>query len=134
VPKMGFLEKILNTHTMHQVHHAQNVEYLDKNHGGFLNIFDKVFGTWKELDDDIDVKYGVTHAPNSNNPIVILTHEFKDIYNDVKKSKKFSHALMYIFGPPGWSPDGSTLTVKQQQRLFKKQKLENPEVVFIRPN
>ncbi|HUH47020.1 MAG TPA: sterol desaturase family protein, partial [Arenibacter sp.] len=134
VPKMGFLEKILNTHTMHQVHHAQNVEYLDKNHGGFLNIFDRIFGTWKELDEDIDVKYGVTHAPDSHNPIIILTHEFKDIYNDVKKSKKLSHALMYIFGPPGWSPDGSTLTVKQQQRLFKKQKLENPEVAFVRPN
>ncbi|MEC8831159.1 MAG: sterol desaturase family protein, partial [Bacteroidota bacterium] len=61
VPKLGFLEKIFNTHTMHQVHHAQNVEYLDKNHGGFLNIFDRIFGTWKELDDDIDVKYGVIH-------------------------------------------------------------------------
>ena len=134
IPKMGFIEKIFNTHTMHQVHHAQNVEYLDKNHGGFLNIFDKMFGTWKELDDDIDVKYGVIHAPNSHNPIVILTHEFKDIYNDVKKSKKLSHALMYIFGPPGWSPDGSTLTVKQQQRLFKEQKSSNPEVAFSRPN
>ncbi|NND80234.1 MAG: sterol desaturase family protein [Maribacter sp.] len=134
VPKMGFIEKIFNTHTMHQVHHAQNVEYLDKNHGGFLNIFDKMFGTWKELDDDIDVKYGVIHAPESYNPIVILTHEFKDIWNDVKKAKKFSHVLMYIFGPPGWSPDGSTLTVKQQQRLFKKEKHNNPNVVYTRPN
>ena len=134
VPKMGFLEKIFNTHTMHQVHHAQNVEYLDKNHGGFLNIFDKIFGTWKELDDDVDVKYGVIHAPDSHNPIVILTHEFKDIYKDVKKSKKLSHALMYIFGPPGWSHDGSTLTVKQQQRLFKEHKDVNPELAYSRPN
>ncbi len=119
---------------MHQVHHAQNVEYLDKNHGGFLNIFDKIFGTFKELDDDIDVKYGVIHAPNSHNPVVILTHEFKDIYNDVKKAKKLSHALMYIFGPPGWSPDGSTLTVKQQQRLFQEQKLREPQMAYSRPN
>jgi len=87
VPKMGIIEKIFNTHTMHQVHHAQNVEYLDKNHGGFLNIFDKIFGTWKELDDGVDVKFGVIHSPNSNNPIVILTHEFKDIWNDTKKSQ-----------------------------------------------
>lgn len=134
IPKMGIIEKFMNTHTMHQVHHAQNVEYLDKNHGGFLNIFDKIFGTWKELDDDIDVKYGVIHAPNSNNPIVILTHEFKDIWHDTKKSPKLSHKLMYIFGPPGWSHDGSTMTVKQQQRLFRKQKAEQPDVVFSRPN
>ncbi|WP_276166902.1 sterol desaturase family protein [Zobellia alginiliquefaciens] len=134
VPKMGWVEKIFNTHTMHQVHHAQNVEYLDKNHGGFLNIFDKIFGTWKELDDDVEVKFGVIHAPQSYNPIVILTHEFKDIWADVKKAKKFSHKLMYIFGPPGWSPDGSTLTVKQQQRLFKEHKETSPEVVYSRPN
>ncbi|MBU2946350.1 sterol desaturase family protein [Zobellia uliginosa] len=134
VPKMGWVEKIFNTHTMHQVHHAQNVEYLDKNHGGFLNIFDKIFGTWKELDEDIEVKFGVIHAPKSYNPIVILTHEFKDIWADVKKAKKFSHKLMYIFGPPGWSPDGSTLTVKQQQRLSREHSEKSPEVAYSRPN
>lgn len=120
VPKMGIIEKVFNTHTMHQVHHAKNIEYLDKNHGGFLNIFDKLFGTWKELDDEIEVQYGVTHAPNSYNPWVILTHEYKDIWNDVKKSKKWKHKFMYIFGPPGWSHDGSTLTVKQMQAALKK--------------
>ncbi|MFS4491992.1 sterol desaturase family protein [Maribacter sp. 2308TA10-17] len=134
IPKMGWIEKIFNTHTMHQVHHAQNVEYLDKNHGGFLNIFDKIFGTWKELDDDVDVKFGVIHAPQSYNPLVILTHEYKDIWNDMKKSTNLWHKFMYVFGPPGWSHDGSTMTVKQQQRLFKKQKAENPEVAFSRPN
>ncbi|WP_282165158.1 sterol desaturase family protein [Cellulophaga baltica] len=134
LPKLGIFEKFMNTHTMHQVHHAQNVEYLDKNHGGFLNIFDRMFGTWLPLDDSIDVKYGVIHAPSSNNPIVILTHEFKDIWTDMKKSPKLSHKLMYIFGPPGWSHDGSTLTVKQQQRLFKDHERKNPEVAYSRPN
>jgi sterol desaturase/sphingolipid hydroxylase (fatty acid hydroxylase superfamily) len=134
VPKMGWVEKIFNTHTMHQVHHSQNVQYLDKNHGGFLNIFDKIFGTWKELDDDVEVKFGVIHAPQSYNPLVILTHEFKDIWADVKKVDKLSHKLMYIFGPPGWSHDGSTMTVRQQQRLFKEQLAENPELAFSRPN
>jgi len=134
IPKMGWIEKIFNTHTMHQVHHAQNVEYLDKNHGGFLNFFDKIFGTWKELDDDIDVKFGVIHAPDSYNPLVILTHEYKDIWNDMKKSPNLWHKFMYVFGPPGWSHDGSTMTVRQQQRLFAKQKAENPEAEFSRPN
>ena len=119
VPKMGVLEKIFNTHTMHQVHHSQNIEYLDKNHGGYLNIFDKIFGSWAELADDIDIKYGVIHAPNSHNPFVILTHEYGDIWRDIKKSKNLKEAFMYIFGPPGWSPDGSTLTVRQIQQKWK---------------
>ena len=54
--------------------------------------------------------------------------------SDVKKAKKFSHKFMYIFGPPGWSPDGSTLTVKEQQRLFKKHKQTNPGLAYQRPN
>jgi len=115
LPKLGFLEKFMNTHTMHQVHHAKNVEYMDKNHGGFLNIFDRMFGTFKELDDNIDIKYGVTKPPNSYNPWVILTHEYKDIWNDTKKSSNWRHKFMYVFGPPGWSHDGSTLTVKQMR-------------------
>ena len=115
IPKLGWFDKIFNTHTMHQVHHAKNVEYMDKNHGGFLNIFDKLFGTWKELDEKNPAQFGVTKPPNSHNPLVILTHEYKDIWNDMKKSKNWYHKFMYVFGPPGWSHDGSTQTVRQIQ-------------------
>ena len=122
VPKMGIFEKILNTHTMHQVHHAQNIPYLDKNHGGYLNIFDKMFGTWKELDEDeVDTKYGVIHPPDSYNPLVIVGHEYRDIFLDVIKSRSIREVFMYIFGPPGWSPDGSTKTVKELQKEYEEQ-------------
>lgn len=116
IPKMGFLERFLNTHTMHQVHHARNIEYMDKNHGGILNAFDRIFGTWKELDEDIKIEYGVTKPPNSHNPYVILTHEYKDIWLDMKKSSNWYHKFMYAFAPPGWSHDGSSKTIRQQRR------------------
>lgn len=117
VPHLGFLEKFMNTHKQHQAHHSQNVEYLDTNHGGYLNIFDKVFGTHVVLDEENNKpQFGVIHPPESYNPLVIVSHEYKDIWNDAKNAKSFKDALMYIFGPPGWSPDGSTLTAKQLQR------------------
>lgn len=119
IPKMGILENFLNTHTMHQVHHAKNLEYMDKNHGGFLNVFDRIFGTWKELDTSIDIEYGVSTPPNSYNLWIILTHEYKNIWADTKKTKNWKHKFMYIFGPPGWSHDGSTQTVKEMQKAFK---------------
>ena len=56
---------------------------------------------------------------NSYNPLIILTHEYKDIWNDMKKSKNWYHKFMYAFGAPGWSHDGSTLTIKQQRKLQK---------------
>lgn len=137
IPKMGIIEKVFNTHTMHQVHHAKNIEYMDKNHGGFLNMFDKIFGTWKELDENIDIEYGVTKPPNSYNPLVILTHEYKDIWNDMKKSPNIYHKFMYAFGPPGWSHDGSTLTIKQMRKEIElankttiKNNLELPNTNF----
>ena len=119
IPKLGIIDYVMNTHTMHQVHHARNLEYMDKNHGGFLSIFDRIFGTFKELDDDIDIEYGVTKGPDSYNPIVILTHEYKDIWIDVKKADTFYEKWMYTFGPPGWSHDGSSLTIKQQREILR---------------
>jgi len=119
VPNMGIIEKFFNTHTMHQVHHAKNLEYLDKNHGGILNVFDRIFGTWKEMDDSVAITYGVSTPPDSYNLWVILTHEYQNIWEDAKKTKKWRHKFMYVFGPPGWSHDGSTQTVKEMQKLMK---------------
>lgn len=121
VKSLGFFDRFMNTHTMHQVHHAKNIEYMDKNHGGFLNIFDRMFGTFKKIDDNVNIEFGVTHPPNSYNPLVILTHEYGDIWKDLKKSPKWSDKFMYVFGPPGWSHDGSTLTIKQVRELNAKQ-------------
>ena len=127
VPKLGPLEWVFNTHTMHQVHHAKNIEYMDMNHGCFLNCFDKLFGTWKPLDESIDIEYGVTKPPNSYNPFIILTHEYKDIWKDMKRSKNWRHKFMYAFGPPGWSHDGSTLTIKQYKKMLQEEKLQTEE-------
>lgn len=122
VPKLGFLEKFMNTHQQHQVHHAKNIEFLDKNHGGYLNLFDKLFGSWKDKDENVSINYGVVHDPKSHNPLVIVTHEYRDIWRDVKSSKNLYQAFMYVFGEPGWSPDGSSLTVKQMQKELKNKK------------
>lgn len=121
ITSLGFFDRFMNTHTMHQVHHAKNIEYMDKNHGGFLNLFDRWFGTFKKLDKNVDIAFGVTHPPNSYNPLIILTHEYGDIWKDLKKSPKWSHKFMYVFGPPGWSHDGSTLTINQVRALNAKE-------------
>lgn len=120
-PKLGFLEYIFITPKQHQVHHAVNEPYLDKNHGAIFNIFDRLFGSWKEYDDLIDIQYGVTNPPNSFNPIIIATHEYDALLKDIKRSKNLKEAVMYFFGPPGWNPNQESLTVKQmQKRLLNK--------------
>ena len=115
MPRLGLFEKIFNLHKHHEVHHSSDIAYLDKNHGGYLIIFDKLFGTFKDKDDDKPVNYGVLHPPNSYNPVTVLTHEYVNIWNDVRNAKNLKGRFMYIFGPPGWTEDGSGKTVKQMQ-------------------
>ncbi len=123
IKNMGVLEYILVTPSHHRVHHGSNVRYLDKNMGMFLIIWDKLFGTFqKEVDTD-PVKYGLTTNIKTFHPITMVFHEWKNIWNDLKKKTSFKNKLMYVFGPPGWSHDGSTKTSGQlRTELFNKEK------------
>lgn len=122
IRRLGFLEWIFSTPSAHRVHHASNVIYLDRNHGGILIIWDRLFGTYqKELDEE-PVKYGLTKNVESYNPLVIATHEYVNIAHDVKNTKGFWNKVKRFFMPPGWSPDGSTLTAKELRAKLKKEK------------
>jgi sterol desaturase/sphingolipid hydroxylase (fatty acid hydroxylase superfamily) len=108
-----WFEAILNTPSHHRVHHGANARYLDRNHAGILIIWDKLFGTFEAESEK--VHYGLTTNLTSHNPIHIAFHEWGAIVNDVKNAGSIGDAFMYVFGPPGWSPDGSRKTSKQQR-------------------
>ena len=130
VPSLGWYEKVFNTPYVHVVHHSSNTEYLDRNHGGILLIWDKLFGTYQGIIKGLKPKYGVLHGPGNYNPITANTHEFASIWKDTRKSSKLKDKLMYIFGPPGWSHDGSTLTAKQMQAKMQETSID-PQLSFL---
>ena len=105
------IEFIFNTPSHHRVHHGSDLDYLDKNHAGVLIIWDRLFGTFA-LEDDRPT-YGLTTNLNSHNPVRIAFHEWIAIGQDIRKAGSPRTALGYIFGPPGWSHDGSRKTTKQ---------------------
>jgi sterol desaturase/sphingolipid hydroxylase (fatty acid hydroxylase superfamily) len=111
-----FLEYIFVTPSHHRVHHGSNVEYLDKNMGMTLIIWDKIFGTYQEEIDDLPIQYGLVTKVENPGPVNIVFHEWKKILQDLKKPVPFMTKLKYIFMPPGWSHDGSTLTAEQMRR------------------
>ena len=108
-----WFEFIFVTPSHHRVHHASNVEYLDSNMGMVLIIWDRIFGTYRPELDNVKVRYGLTKNLDSFHPAKVVFHEWKSIAYDVKKSVRLKDKLMYIFGPPGWSHDGSSSTSKQ---------------------
>ena len=119
VPSLGPIEYVFNTPWVHQVHHSCNVEYLDKNHGGILTVWDRLFGTFQDQIKGVDAKYGILKDPDTYNPITHNIFEFQNIWRDVRSAKTWKERFMYTFGPPGWRPDENSQTVKQMQREYK---------------
>jgi sterol desaturase/sphingolipid hydroxylase (fatty acid hydroxylase superfamily) len=120
INKMGWLEYILVTPSHHRVHHASNPKYLDKNMGMFLVIWDKMFGTFQpELpaEEYQPLKYGLTKNLEKPNAATVVFHEWIAIGKDVfRKGLTFRQRWNYLFGPPGWSHDGSRLTSEEMRR------------------
>lgn len=113
IDRMGPFEWIFNTPSHHRVHHGRNVRYLDTNHGGILIVWDRLFGTFTREEEAVD--YGLTKNLDSYNPVTIAFHEWAAIVRDVRRARSLKDAFFYVFGPPGWSPDGSTLTSRQMR-------------------
>jgi sterol desaturase/sphingolipid hydroxylase (fatty acid hydroxylase superfamily) len=100
-----WFEAVFNTPSHHRVHHARNPRYLDKNYAGILIVWDRMFGTFQPELDEEPPRYGLVHNLGTFNPLRVAFHEWVGIGGDLIRSPR--HALGWIFGPPGWSPDGS---------------------------
>jgi len=85
IGKLGFVEGNLNTPSAHRVHHGANNIYLDKNFGGVLMLWDRLFGTY--VAETEKVKYGITTGFVSHNPFVLVLHGFKDLFTGKMKYK-----------------------------------------------
>ncbi|CAN5385112.1 sterol desaturase family protein [soil metagenome] len=95
-------EFVFNTPSHHRVHHGMDPEYLDKNYGGILIIWDRMFGSYAE--ELFRPHYGLTKPVNTFNIWTLQTHEYTAIARDVHACARFRDRLGYIFGPPGWMP------------------------------
>lgn len=115
-----WFEYIFVTPSHHRVHHASNPIYLDKNMGMVLIFWDRICGTFQEELESVPPKFGLTTNIQSNNPIKVVFHEWRNIIYDVYQAKGLAAKLGYIFGQPGWSPDGSRLTSGQMKSEFLK--------------
>lgn len=96
------IEYIFNTPSHHRVHHGRNPKYIDKNHGGTLIIWDRMFGTFQKEEEE--VVYGITKPLKTWNPLRAQLDFWKDLLTDIAKTKKLSDKLKLLFFPPGWFP------------------------------
>ncbi len=122
IPKLWRpIELIFTTPSHHRVHHGVNKQYLDKNFGEFLIIWDRVFGSFAEEQEK--VVYGIYDHPKSWNPISINFHFYKILWNYACETPFWWDKIRVWFMPAGWRPRGipekefSEITTKNQIRF-----------------
>ncbi len=98
------VEFVFNTPSHHRVHHGMDEIYLDRNYGGILILWDRLFGTFQP--EVFRPHYGLTKPVNTFNIWRLQTREYVAIGRDVRAARRWRDKLGYVLGPPGWEPVG----------------------------
>ncbi|WP_233165384.1 sterol desaturase family protein [Mycobacterium sp. AT1] len=98
------VEFVFNTPAHHRIHHSRRPEHLDKNYGGILIVWDRIFGTL--VDGNCYPEYGLYEKTASEGGILQLQYgEYGRILTDVRHAHTWRHRLAHVFAPPGWRPE-----------------------------
>lgn len=107
IPKLGVVEYLFVTPSHHRVHHGSNEEYLDKNYGGVLIIWDRIFGTFAEEKDE--VVYGITKDINSRDFLTSVFHYYKNLGFQMKQLPAIKDKMLLLVSGPDWVPSTGEL-------------------------
>jgi sterol desaturase/sphingolipid hydroxylase (fatty acid hydroxylase superfamily) len=117
--RMGFLEKIFLSPAHHRMHHARNPVYMDTNFCNLLNFWDRVFGTWKNLDPGVKIEYGITRPVNTRNFWDVYFGEIVLLFRDMAEAPGIKNKVLYALMPPGWSHTGDHKTARVLRQNIK---------------
>lgn len=99
--RLGWLEWIFNTPSHHRVHHGRNPDYIDRNYGGILIIWDRLFGTFVAERDAEPPEYGIVRQIRTHNPLTLNFHEWRDMLRDLSRPGLTpAQRIGQLLGPP----------------------------------
>ena len=104
IPKLGPFEWLFVSPSNHRVHHGQNPDYIDKNHGGLLILWDRLFGTFKEEDDNEPAVYGVRRVLHSWNPLWANMQIYWQMISDAWHTRERRDKWRIWWSRTGWRP------------------------------
>jgi alkylglycerol monooxygenase len=102
IGKLGPLEGVLSTPSNHRVHHGRNPKYIDRNHGGILIIWDRLFGTY--VAEEEEPVYGITTPLRSWNPVWANLHYWASLLGDARRAARPLDKVRLFLARPGWRP------------------------------
>ncbi|RMA82497.1 sterol desaturase family protein [Umboniibacter marinipuniceus] len=102
IDRLGWLDRVFVTPSNHRVHHGQNDVYIDKNHGGVLVVWDRLFGTFQDEIPGLKIAYGVTVPVRSLSPLAANLQVWKQMLRDIPRAANWREAFRLVFGRTGW--------------------------------
>jgi len=127
IPKLGVFEWFMVSPSNHRVHHAQNADYIDKNYGGLLIIWDRLFGTYKAEDEKQQAIYGIRVPLQSWNPIWANLHIFAGMLRDIWHTNRWSDKFRVLWSKTGWHPEDMVERFPQQKSDLEQFEKYNPQ-------
>ncbi|MFY3383772.1 lysoplasmalogenase family protein [Paracidovorax sp. MALMAid1276] len=104
VGRLGWFDRWFCSPSNHRVHHAVNDAYLDKNYGGILIVWDRIFGTFKDEDETEKCVYGTRGLLNSWDPLWANAQVYAGLAHDSWHARRWGDKLKVWVKPPGWRP------------------------------
>lgn len=104
IGRLGWFDRVFCSPSNHRVHHAVNDKYIDKNYGGILILWDRLFDTFEEEDDRDPCVYGTRGPLRSWNPVWANLQVYWELAKDSWRTQRWSDKLRVWFKPPGWRP------------------------------
>lgn len=102
IGKLGPVEGLLNTPSAHRVHHGIDPQYVDKNYGGILMIWDRIFGSY--IEEAHEPTYGTVKPLASFSPLYANLEGWSRLASIALKTRRFRDKLAIFFAPPEWLP------------------------------
>jgi len=104
VGKLGWFDRVFCSPSNHRVHHGQNDYCIDRNYGGILILWDRLFGTFACERDGEPIVYGIRGALRSWNPLWANAHLYAAMAQDIRLTRRWSDKLRVLYKHPGWRP------------------------------
>ena len=102
IDRMGVLEKVINTPSLHRVHHGVNPEYLDRNYAATFILWDQLFGTLRR--EAAPPVYGISHPLRSFDPVWAQVQPIWGLVQALRRAPSAREGFRFLFASPAWHP------------------------------
>ncbi|MFM0016688.1 sterol desaturase family protein [Paraburkholderia sediminicola] len=130
IGQLGWFDRWFASPSNHRVHHGQNDYCVDKNYGGILMLWDRMFGTFttERPEEEEKIVFGIHGQLKSFNPIWANLHKYHDLYMDAKVATNWKDRLLVWFKPPGWRPANADVARPKPAYSLDKFNIYRPKI------